>query len=94
MASTNPLVASSRASRSSTIPIITSSGTRSPASIMAFAVNPDAVLSCTALRRMSPVEIFGMPFSAANRSACVPFPAPGAPSMTRFSPTPAIPDGP
>src|SRR5215472_5144121 len=33
---------------------------------------------------MSPVEILGMPRLRANRSACVPFPAPGGPSMIRF----------
>src|SRR6186713_1117322 len=33
---------------------------------------------------MSPVEIFGMPWLAANRSACVPLPAPGGPKNTRF----------
>ena len=39
----------------------------------------------TASRRMSPVEIFGSPWVRANRSACVPLPAPGGPSMTTFS---------
>src|SRR4030095_15156426 len=33
---------------------------------------------------MSPVEIFGMPWWAANLSACVPLPAPGGPKNTRF----------
>ena len=34
---------------------------------------------------MSPVEIFGIPRDRANRSACVPLPAPGGPIMTTFS---------
>src|SRR5215216_6104785 len=36
---------------------------------------------------MSPVEILGTPCRAANRSACVPLPAPGGPKNTRFSGT-------
>src|SRR5687768_15482544 len=40
-----------------------------------------------ALRRISPVEIFGIPRRAATRSACVPLPAPGGPKNTRFSGT-------
>ena len=39
----------------------------------------------TASRRMSPVAIFGSPCVRANRSDCVPLPAPGGPSITTFS---------
>src|SRR5262245_10826636 len=38
---------------------------------------------------MSPVETCGMPIRAASRFACVPFPAPGGPSRTRFMTPPA-----
>src|SRR4029077_12850363 len=34
---------------------------------------------------MSPVAMCRNPKSACRRSACVPFPAPGGPSMTRFN---------
>ena len=83
--SINPLLASSRFIRSWTIPIITSSLTSSPRSIIALARSPISVPALTASRSMSPVEIFGIPFSFANRSACVPLPAPGGPSIIKFS---------
>ena len=41
--------------------------------------------AATAVRRMSPVEILGMAASAANRSACVPLPAPGGPRTRTFN---------
>ena len=53
--------------------------------MIALARLPISVPLCTASRRMSPVEIFGIPRLLANRSACVPLPAPGGPSMIRFS---------
>ena len=83
--STNPLRASLWSSRSRTIPIITSSLTSSPRAMIALARLPISVPLCTASRRMSPVEIFGIPRLRANCSAWVPLPAPGGPSMIRFS---------
>ena len=82
----NPAAASGRSSRSLTIPIITSSLTSSPRSMMAFARSP---ISRSRLHGL-PQDVAGRDLrdaaaSRANRSACVPFPAPGAPSMIRFS---------
>ena len=62
-----------RASRSSTMPIISSSPSSSPRSINAFARSPSSLPLCAASRRMSPVEILGMPRACASRTACVPF---------------------
>ena len=67
------------------MPIITSSPTSWPASIVFLAMQPSSVPAWTASRRMSPVAIFGRPCVRANRSDCVPLPAPGGPSMTTFS---------
>src|SRR5262249_7595003 len=53
--------------------------------MIAFARKPISVPALTASRSMSPVEILGMPLAFASRSACVPLPAPGGPSITRFS---------
>ena len=62
-----------------------SSLTSSPRSMTALARSPSSVFAWTASRRMSPVEIFGMPRTRATRSACVPFPHPGGPIMIRFN---------
>src|ERR1019366_533524 len=64
------------------IPMITSSGTRSPRSYAALALRPSGVFAAMAARITSPVEILGMPRSAAIRSPCVPLPEPGGPSST------------
>ena len=48
-----------RARRSSTMPIITSSGTSPPSSMISAALRPSSVSSLTALRSMSPVEMWG-----------------------------------
>src|ERR1019366_9534859 len=64
------------------IPMITSSGTRSPRSYAALALRPSGVRAAIDARITSPVEIFGMPRSAAIRSPCVPLPEPGGPSST------------
>jgi hypothetical protein len=65
----NPFRASERSSRSRTIPIITSSLTSSPRSMIALARMPMSVPSWTAARSISPVEIFGIPRLRASRSA-------------------------
>ena len=39
-----------------------------------------------AARRILPVDMVGMPSLALRISACVPLPAPGAPSMISFIP--------
>ena len=62
--------------------IIKSSPTRLPASIVCFAARPNSVPAWTDSRRMSPVEIFGSLRVRDRRSACVPLPAPGGPSIT------------
>jgi hypothetical protein len=59
--STNPPHRIARSSRSRTIPIITSSPTSSPRSMTRLARRADLGPACTASRRMSPVEIFGIP---------------------------------
>src|SRR5579884_2166589 len=74
-----PFLQSGLLSRSSTIGEITSSGTNSPLSILAFAASPRPVLFAAASRRMSPVEIWGMPSFLATTRAWVPLPAPGGP---------------
>src|SRR5688500_10786573 len=89
--STKPATASGCNNRSRTMPMIRSSPTSSPRSITALTLRPSSVPLCTASRRMSPVETLGIPCSRAKRSACVPFPAPGGPSITRFKATLAAP---
>src|SRR5262245_57429127 len=69
------------------MPIIVASSTSLPDSITFLAARPSGVPSCTACRRMSPVEILGTPRVRANRSACVPFPAPGGPNITSLTDT-------
>src|SRR3954469_21084263 len=81
--SRKPLRASSSSSRDSTMPIVISSGTRSPASMNFFACCPSSVPWLTFARKMSPVEIFGIPRCAEMNWACVPLPAPGGPTRTR-----------
>src|SRR3954447_25002165 len=81
--SRKPLLASSSSSRDTTIPIVISSGTRSPASMYFLACWPSSVPWLTFARKMSPVEIFGIPRCAEMNWACVPFPAPGGPTRTR-----------
>src|SRR3954451_7884172 len=81
--SRKPLRASSSSSRETTIPIVISSGTRSPASMNFLACWPSSVPWLTFARKMSPVEIFGIPRWAEMNWACVPFPAPGGPTRTR-----------
>ena len=66
--------------RSLTRPMMTSSGTSAPASMNFFASRPSGVPALTAARSMSPVEICGMPNFCEMNAACVPLPAPGAPS--------------
>ena len=80
--SRKPGWASSSASRSRTMAIVTSSGTRSPASMYFFASTPSSVCWATLARKMSPVEICGIPKCLAMWAACVPFPAPGGPTRT------------
>src|SRR5262249_19712051 len=80
--SRKPSVASGWASRSRTIALVTSSGTRSPASMYFFAIRPRSVPPDTLARKMSPVEIFGILKCSAMNSAWVPLPAPGGPTST------------
>ena len=62
-----------------TIRLVISSGTYSPASMYSLAFQPRSVPSETLERKMSPVEIAGMPKRSATTLACVPLPAPGGP---------------
>ena len=64
--------------------MMTSSGTRAPASMKLFAFRPISVPSLTAARRMLPVLMEGMFSFAQMISAWVPLPAPGAPNRIRF----------
>ncbi len=57
-----------------------SSPTSAPESITFLAASPSGVPAFTAARSMSPVETCGMPYFWQMKAACVPFPAPGAPS--------------
>ena len=77
--STKPFLQSGRASRWRTISITTSSGTRSPRSMIALARLPISEPDATASRRMSPVEICGMPEPLApGASPVCPSPSPAA----------------
>ena len=67
------------------MPITTLSGTSSPASMYFLASRPIWVWFLTAERRMSPVEMWGIPYSATMRPAWVPLPAPGGPSRMRLN---------
>ena len=51
---------------------------------------PVGVPFLMAARRMFPVEIVGIPSSAARIAACVPFPAPGAPNKISFMSSPFL----
>ncbi len=62
-----------------TIRLVISSGTYSPASMYSLAFRPSSVPSETLERKMSPVEIAGMPKCSATTLAWVPLPAPGGP---------------
>ena len=53
-------------------------------SITSFAATPSGVPAFTAARIMSPVEMYGMPKRRQMYAACVPFPAPGAPTRISF----------
>src|SRR6267143_5565092 len=81
----NPLATCGEASASSMMPLTSSSGTNFPASISALAFLPSGVPSAAALRRMSPVESWGIPNRAVSRLAWVPFPAPGGPRRMTFT---------
>src|SRR5882757_311066 len=83
--SRNPLLVSSWPSRSRTIAMVTSSGTRSPASMYFLASLPRSLPPDTFARKMSPVEIFGMLKFSAMNSAWVPLPAPGGPTRTSLT---------
>src|SRR3569833_1720365 len=62
----------------------TSSGTSSPASMIALTLSPVGVPARTASRNMSPVESWRIPCRSTSRCACVPLPAPGGPSRMMF----------
>ena len=79
-----PLAVSGSCNRSLTMPMTTVSGTSSPASMYRLASRPMAVSFLTAERRMSPVEMCGMPYLSTMRPACVPLPAPGGPNRIRL----------
>ena len=45
---------------------------------------PSGVFAFIAARKISPVEICGMPYAAETAAAKVPFPAPGGPQKIKF----------
>src|SRR5512135_1614456 len=61
------------------MPTTTASGTSSPLSMYFLASRPSGVLSARFFLRMSPVDIWGMPYFSTKSFACVPLPAPGGP---------------
>jgi hypothetical protein len=77
-----PRAQSGARSRSSTMPITTSSGTSLPSDMKCAATRPSGVSRRSASRSMSPVEICGMSKRLCSNFACVPLPAPGGPIMT------------
>ena len=80
-----PVAQSGASIRSAMSATIRSSGTSSPASMIALAWVPSAVPAFTAARSMSPVESWTMPKRSTSRCACVPLPAPGGPRRIRFN---------
>ena len=64
--------------------MIVESGTNFPSSINFLASNPIAVPSFIAALRISPVDIWGIPYFSIKNLAWVPFPAPGAPNNMIF----------
>ena len=78
----NPFCASGCATRSRMMSSIVASSTSRPFAMMASARLPSSVPSLRCLRRMSPVEICGIPNCLTRRWACVPLPDPGAPMRT------------
>src|SRR6267142_2838246 len=66
------------------MPMTTSSGTRSPRSMISFDLFPRSVPAAMAARSMSPVDNWGSRHSACRIFACVPLPAPGGPNRIRF----------
>ena len=79
-----PLATSSWDKRSFTSSMVRSSLTKAPESIIAFTFTPRGVWFLMAARKMSPVEMWGMPYSVATFAARVPFPAPGGPRKMQF----------
>src|SRR5579864_8079787 len=84
----NPSAQSRRETRSSTMLRTRSSGTNSPRSMMALARKPSGVPRLACSRNISPVEIWGTPYSWAICLACVPLPAPGGPKKITARPSP------
>ena len=81
-----PLAQSACCRRSATMSQVSWSGTSAPLLRYSCTCLPSGVPSRRFLRKISPVEIWGIPISCAMRTACVPLPAPGAPSITILSP--------
>src|SRR3954453_430469 len=73
--------------------MVISSGTRSPASMNFFACWPSSVPWLTLARKMSPVEILGIPRCAEMNWAWVPFPAPGGLTRTSLISGSPLPEG-
>src|SRR5437764_734677 len=67
--------------------IMSESGTRAPRSVNVLASSPKSVPRAAASRRISPVEITGIPKWRESTRACVPLPAPGDPSRINTIPT-------
>ncbi|SLI25241.1 Uncharacterised protein [Mycobacteroides abscessus subsp. abscessus] len=82
---TNPLAASGSFTRASTMRLVTSLGTRSPASMYFWASRPSGVCWLMFARNRSPVEMCGTPSFSDSRTAWVPLPAPGGPSSTTLT---------
>ena len=80
----NPLAQSGSSIRADIMSIMRSSGISCPASMISFAFFPRSLPEATSARNMSPVESWTMPKLSSIRFACVPLPAPGAPSKMIF----------
>src|SRR6478752_1870995 len=86
--SRKPRAQSSWARRSSTMALVTSSLTYPPDARISLTWSPSGVSFLMFARKMSPVEMAGMPRCSAMRDAWVPLPAPGGPRMIRRMPGP------
>ena len=70
-------------SRSRTSSLVSSSGTRSPASMIACTRLPSSVPPATFARKMSPVATCGTPNASATSTPCVPLPEPWGPTIRK-----------
>src|SRR3990172_5176708 len=80
-----PCRASGSWTRSLSMAIVRSSGTRSPRSMYSLARRPSSLWFWTASRNISPEAMWASDRRSARRFAWVPFPVPGGPSRITYT---------